>query len=719
MKWSQRWLRFLSVLLVTSIALALRLRAVERLPIDYDEDDYLLAGQHYARAIAAGDRDEVVNYDYNYEHPPLTKLIYGAAILPLPRVSQVPQRPTSAPPADSLPEPHFHLARLTAAAIGTLQVLALAILNPLAGLFLGIHTWQIKYTSQIMLEPLPSLTSTLAVLLYVKYAKSRGDRPLNGWLFLAAAALGLTAASKYPYCIAALAVAVDWLWSTRPAEWKVLRGPIPLTRWLGPVILWGLVSVIAFFAADPYLWADPLDRLQESVFYHSGYAQSEHVRQAGFPIWQPFVWLTGSVPWHPGVFVVSFDLLVSVLAMLGVRRLWKKQTVFALWLIFTLGFLLVWPTKWPQYILMLTAPLAVAAAEGFAAKVREPLQDWSRRVRAGRPLQAVRPEASPSPQEFRPALPWLVPGLIVLGVITLFPLIYQGAMALTDFGLASIRDGINGGVWREAWHGLTGQVKPKPIDIFATTPPVSRKVHYAGPGLVLQIVSGLGASVLLFDVLWTVLSVALQGGLGLVVGLVLHQHSVRFKGLWRTVFILPWAIPEFVGGIMWLRIFEPRFGWLNLAAIPRDVILPNWLNDPNYALLALLVAATWHGFPFIMLAATAGLKMIPGEVYSASAIDGAGKWDQFRYITWPLLRPLLMPAIIIRSIFGFNQFYLFYAMQPPPSLATLATVSFYVFSYSNQYAVSAALNVVAVIVLLILILWFDHQSKATEGVTYV
>lgn len=138
----RRWLRVLSVLVVTCIALALRLRAVEQLPIDYDEGDYLLAGQHYARAIAAGDWDEIVNYDYNYEHPPLTKLVYGAAILPLPRVNEVPQTSTSAPPADSLPEPHFRVARLTAATIGTLQVFALAILNPLAGLFLGIHTWQ-------------------------------------------------------------------------------------------------------------------------------------------------------------------------------------------------------------------------------------------------------------------------------------------------------------------------------------------------------------------------------------------------------------------------------------------------------------------------------------------------------------------------------------------------------------------------------------------------
>jgi len=718
MNWSQRWLRALFILAVTGVALALRLRAVELLPIDYDEDDYLLAGQHYARAMAAGDWGEIVNYDYNYEHPPLTKLVYGAAILPLPQVDEIPRLSTTAPPADALPQPHFRVARLTAAVIGAVQVFALATLNPLAGLFLGIHTWQIKYTSQIMLEPLPSLASALAVLCYVRYAQARARRRLNGWLFLSAAALGLTAASKYPYCIAGLAVAVDWLWSDRPTERKSLRSPAALARWLGPVFVWGVVAVVVFFVADPRLWTDPLDRLRASVFYHGGYAQSEHVRRAGFPMWQPLVWLSGSVPWHRGVFVFSLDLLISLLALLGVRRLWKKRPVFAVWLIVTLGFLLAWTTKWPQHILMLTAPLTLAAAEGFAAQVWAPLLDGFRRVRAGRPQRAVRAAVPPAPQEFRRALPWLLPGVIVLSVITLFPLIYQGAMALTDFNLTSIRDGINGGIWREVWRGLSGQVEPTSLEIFSNTLPASQEVHYAGPGLVFQIISGLGASLLFFDVLWTVLSVALQAGLGVTAALLIHQRGMRYKGAWRTIFILPWAIPEFVGGVIWLRIFEPRFGWLNLAAVPRDVVLPNWLADPTYALLALLVAATWYGFPFLMLAATAGLKMIPDDVYEASAMDGAGSWQRFRFITWPLLQPLLAPAVIIRAIFAFNQFYLFYAMQPPSSLNTLATVSFYVFNYGNQYAVSAAINVVNVIVLLALILWFNRRSQAVVGVTY-
>ena len=79
----------------------------------------------------------------------------------------------------------------------------------------------------------------------------------------------------------------------------------------------------------------------------------------------------------------------------------------------------------------------------------------------------------------------------------------------------------------------------------------------------------------------------------------------------------------------------------------------------------LLTAATWFGVPFMFLASTAGLKQLSEEVYDAAAIDGAGRWQTFINITWPMLQPLLLPAIIVRVIFTFNQFYLFLTLNPP------------------------------------------------------
>ena len=317
-------LRVAAILLIAALALALRLRAVEKLPIDYDEDDYLGAAQHYAAALRQGDWPFIVNYAYNYEHPPLTKMVYALALLPFPDAPPVPELPSSAAPARSLPEPQFRAARLTSAGLGWLEVVALALFNPLAALFLSAHTWQIKYTTQVMLEALPSLTSLLAVLCYLKGRPGAERGRWNGWLLLSAAGLGLTAASKYTYCLAGVAIVVDWLWAAFPPEAERRRAAGWL-RWLAPVAVWGLLVVGVFVAFDPRLWTDGLQRLRETVLFHGDYAQSAHVKQAGYPVWQPLVWLSISVPWHPGVFVVMLDWGVTLLALVGLPRTWRLR----------------------------------------------------------------------------------------------------------------------------------------------------------------------------------------------------------------------------------------------------------------------------------------------------------------------------------------------------------------------------------------------------------
>jgi hypothetical protein len=387
MKRLQRALYVTLVLAILVLALGLRLRAVRLLPIDYDEDDYLGAAQRYAQYLAAGDVQGIVDYAYIYEHPPLSRLVYGLAILPLPPVPLLPELSSTMPPTSSLPQPHLRVARTVSAVFGTLEVLALAFLNPLAGLFLAIHTWQIKYTSQIMLEPLPSLMSALAVLCYVKARRvpdGRNRRSL-GWLILSGIALGLTAASKYTYCVAGLAIAANFsLQIFRP---KVVDSQrvFPRKSAVRCLLLWGLISVAVFFVADPRMWSDPLGRLTESLLYHGDYAQSAHVREYNFPFWQPLIWLLESVPWHPGVFIMALDPLIAILAALGLGPLWRKYRVFAFWLAIGLGFLLIWPTKWPQYILTITVPVCLAAAEGFQGRVWEPLTRWLGRHRLQEP----------------------------------------------------------------------------------------------------------------------------------------------------------------------------------------------------------------------------------------------------------------------------------------------------------------------------------------------
>lgn len=725
----------LLVLLIAAAGLGLRLRATQLLPIDYDEDDYLGAAQRYAQFLAAGDLQGLVNYDYNYEHPPLTKLLYGVAILPLPAAPLLPEQSPTAPPAKSLPQPHFRTARTLAAVLGALEVLALAILQPLAGLLLAVHTWTIKYTSQVMLEPLPALTSLLTVLFYLKArrSQSRGRaRRAAAWLILSAIALGLTASSKYMYCIVGVAIVVDavgFALVARAQPKTTQTDDHPLRAVAFELLLWGLIAMAIFFITNPRLWSDPFSRLAQSLLYHGEYAQSAQVRRSNLPFWQPLVYLLGPVPWHPGVFLVTLDVFITVLAALGGSRLWREFRVCAYWLAIGLGFLLIWPTKWPQYILMITAPLSLAAGLGFQDAIWQPMRrTFHRRRTQAASAHVPDPGAAMARRLARRdttrAWPWLAPGLLALSLLAIFPLIYQAAVALTDFNAISIRDGIQGGVWRAVWQGLTGQVQPVTLAIFdgATR---AREVHWAGPAVLGQLLGGAVPDLVAFNLLWAVLSVSLQALLGVAAALMLHRRGVRWARFWRTIFILPWAIPEFVGALIWLRILEPDFGWLALAqGVPADALRAQAVAGPDATLLQLLVAATWYGFPLIMLAATAALKLTPDEVYDAAALDGAVGWQRFRWITWPLLLPLLAPALFVRGIFAFNQFYLFYTMRVEPPTITLATASYYLFSptgyFGGQFAVSAAINLFTALVLLGLILWLARltRGEVTEEVTY-
>ena len=716
----KRILSILAILLVGALALGLRLHAVKTLPIDYDEDDYLGAAQRYAGFLKADDWQAISDYDYNYEHPPLAKMAYAFAILNLPESPLLPELSSSTPPAAFLPKAQFKQARTLAAVFGALEAAALAAINPLAGLLMAAHTWQIKYTSQIMLEPLPSLLSGLAAIGYLQSRRRR-----KSWLAFSALALGLTAAAKFTYCVVGIAIVIDWLWQERPqiSGWSLKT----VLRWWGPVLLWGLLAVGCFVAFNPRLWHEPLPRLMQMIRFHGDYSQSAHVKAAGYPIWQPLVWLAQSVPWHRGVFYVMLDLYISLLALVGLRSLWRKNRMMALWLVIGLGFLFIWPTKWPQYVLTITFPLCLAAAQGILVGLWQPL------CRLWKYLFRARPAVTPAQQEAkriarregRMAIPWLVPGLLVLAVIALFPLIFQFAMALTDFNARSIRDGIQGGVWRAAWQGLSGQVQPISETILGQRS-ASKEVHYAGFNLLLALLSGAMSETLVFTTLWTVLSVSTQTVLGVGVALMLNRRGLHLARLWQTLFILPWAIPEFVGALVWYFFFTPDFGWLALATTPpADAVRGSsaaFSASLEYTFLSLLVAALWYGFPFIMLAALAAMKMTPPEIYDAAALDGASGLRQLWGITLPLLAPLVLPAIIIRSIFAFNQFYLFTVISSPYPLMTFATVSFYTFSpsgsFGGNFAVSAAINIFTVIALVALILTFNKVSKASEGVTY-
>ena len=367
--------RLLLIALIVLLAAALREWAARRLPVDFDEPTYFAAAAGYADALRAGDLGGLADHDTSPEHPGLVKLLYAAVLLGRP-----------APP-DAIGAPLEPLRgaagpalRRAAIVFGVAHVLLLAVVSPAAGALLAIHSYTVKYTAQIYLEALPMFTATVCVLSYKAavrgtHAKTRSSPSKEGFFNLAnsaslretffwtisAVALGLTAAGKYVYAVAGLAVAADWLWRAvaerRPGRLLVLVG-------------WGGLALLVFFAANLVLWPAPLPRLWASLAFHVGYSQSAYVAQSGYPWYQPFIWLLAPLParWHPGIIITPLDTLTALLGVVGAAPLWRRGgRVVVLWWLIGLVFTLLWSTKWPQYSLIMTAPMCLCAAEGLRA----------------------------------------------------------------------------------------------------------------------------------------------------------------------------------------------------------------------------------------------------------------------------------------------------------------------------------------------------------------
>ena len=131
------------------VAFGTRMLAVGELNPDFDEDDYLRAGQLYATGLQAGDPGVFLRENYRPEHPPLSKIVAGLAIAPLAPAPEIPDVPITAGPNNDLPEPHLTVARTAGAVFGALTAFLLALVSPLGGLWLALHTWRATFGPKI------------------------------------------------------------------------------------------------------------------------------------------------------------------------------------------------------------------------------------------------------------------------------------------------------------------------------------------------------------------------------------------------------------------------------------------------------------------------------------------------------------------------------------------------------------------------------------------
>lgn len=155
--------------------------------------------------------------------------------------------------------------------------------------------------------------------------------------------------------------------------------------------------------------------------------------------------------------------------------------------------------------------------------------------------------------------------------------------------------------------------------------------------------------------LWIGLTVPLQLLLGLVTALLLNRQF-RWRGLARSLILIPWALPSVVIALMWAWMYQPQVGLFNDLLLRLGMVssaVP-WLAQPGTALYAIIVALVWQGFPFFAIMILAGLQTIPASLYEAAAVDGATPWQQFWEVTLPGLKGVLVTAVMLRLIWVAN-----------------------------------------------------------------
>ena len=314
-------------------------------------------------------------------------------------------------------------------------------------------------------------------------------------------------------------------------------------------------------------------------------------------------------------------------------------------------------------------------------------------------------------RDTRVAYLYIAPALLIMAIITFYPLVFQTAISFFDYKLPNVIP--NG----------------KPAD-------------FVGLNNYLRILNdNLGIPnfhfirMLVFNLWWALSNVALHIVIGVGIAVILNTRGLRFRGFYRAIYILPVVIPPIIIATIWRNMFDTNDGAINdslagigaLFHIPEQAFHIDWLRqiaDPisfiplPLAYFALLTANTWLGWPLNSVVATGALQSIPGELYEAAEMDGASGWQKFRHITVPFLRPAMIPYAVYGFVVTFNLFYLTYFMsqgEPRGRTELLVTQAFRLVNERQLYGVAAAFSVFMFFILLGLTLLTNRVAKATAS----
>jgi len=282
--------------------------------------------------------------------------------------------------------------------------------------------------------------------------------------------------------------------------------------------------------------------------------------------------------------------------------------------------------------------------------------------------------------------PWLLvgPAMLVMALVVFYPFVYNVGIAFSDMSLRTFRH-----------PGFAGFRHF--IEIF-TTPPLY--------------------TILGKTVIWTVVNVCFHVAIGLSLALLLNG-PVKGRNIYRALLILPWAMPQYIVALTWKGMFNYQYGAVNLILGRLGIPPVSWLSDATAAFTSAIIANIWLGFPFMMVICLGGLQSIPKEMYEAAEIDGAPAWTKFRSITLPLLKPVLVPAIVLGIVWTFNSLNVLWLITEggrPANQSHILVTWIYNEAFTlYRYGYAAAFSIIVFLILLGFSILFVRQTRGTEA----
>lgn len=272
--------------------------------------------------------------------------------------------------------------------------------------------------------------------------------------------------------------------------------------------------------------------------------------------------------------------------------------------------------------------------------------------------------------KFKNALPFMLmlPALAGVAILILYPFGFNIYLAFSNMSMYRFKEFSVG--WQ---YGISNL-----LDVFRV--PVLQRVTFF--------------QLFLRTFIWTVINVVFHVLGGLLLAILLNR-PMRGKAIYRTLLVVPWAIPQVIAALAWRCEFHYQYGFVNILLEKLGFQAVQWMSDPFWAFIAVVIVNIWLGIPFMMVTILGGLQSISPDYYDAAQIDGASGWQQFRFITLPLLNPILTPAIILGVIWTFNNFNVIYLvtgggpMEGPDILVTSlykAVFEFYRYGFGAAYS---------------------------------